>query len=171
MRSALIMVLVVTFVSFWIHLYSAEFMDRGRGLQPLLRVHEPIRGLDADPGVGRQHAAALYGMGRRWSLQLSAHRFLVQGPGERSGGPQGIYCDTRRRYGDDDRAVPALQPTRYAANPGPDAPRKRPMAGRLGAGHGCRGAFARRSSRQISPTPAADLAARRDGRPDSRSAP
>ena len=40
---SLVMMLVVTFVGFLIHLYSAEFMAGRRRLQPVLRLHEPVR--------------------------------------------------------------------------------------------------------------------------------
>ena len=39
--------LVVTGVGFLIHLYSTEYMDRGPGLPPLLRLPEPVHLLDA----------------------------------------------------------------------------------------------------------------------------
>ena len=54
-----------------------------RGLQPLLRLHEPVRRLHAHAGAGRQPAAALPGLGRRGAVQLPADRLLVPGPGER----------------------------------------------------------------------------------------
>ena len=50
---SLVMVLVVTFVGFLIHLYSAEFMRGDDGLQPLLRLHEPLRRVDGDAAAGR----------------------------------------------------------------------------------------------------------------------
>ena len=96
---SLVMIFVVTFVGFLIHLYSAEYMERRRGLQPLLRLHEPVRRLDADPGAGRQPAAAVPGLGRRGAVQLPADRLLVQGPGQRPRGAQGLRRHARRRHG------------------------------------------------------------------------
>ena len=49
---SLVMVLVVTFVGFLIHLYSTEFMMTTR-LQPILRLHEPLRRLDAHSVAGQ----------------------------------------------------------------------------------------------------------------------
>ena len=57
---------------------------------------------------GRQSPSALPGMGRRRSVQLSAHRVLVSRPEKWPGRPQSIHRDPRRRHRPDDRAVSAL---------------------------------------------------------------
>ena len=49
---SLVMVLVVTFVGFLIHIYSAEFMMRRRGLQPFLRLYESVRRVDDHAAAG-----------------------------------------------------------------------------------------------------------------------
>ncbi len=79
---SLIMVVVVAFVSFLIHLYSTEFMIERRWICPVLRLHESVRRLDADVASRGQPASALPGMGRRRPVQLSAHRVLVSRSGE-----------------------------------------------------------------------------------------
>ena len=56
---SLVMMLVVTFVSLLIHLYPDGIHANRRGLQPLLRLHEPVRGLHGDVAAGRQPAAAV----------------------------------------------------------------------------------------------------------------
>ena len=75
---SLIMTLVVTFVSFLIHLYSAESMMESEGYSPLLRLHELVRRFDGDVAAGRQSAAALPRVGRRRTVQLPADRLLVR---------------------------------------------------------------------------------------------
>ena len=105
---SLIMVVVVAFVSFLIHLYSTEFMIGDDGYSRFfaymnLFVASMLTLLLADNLL-----AALPGMGRRRSVQLSAHRVLVSRSGEWPGRTQSIHRDPRRRYRPDDRAVSAL---------------------------------------------------------------
>ena len=64
---SLVMMLVVAFVSFLIHLYSAEFMDERRGLQPVLRLHESLRRLDADAGFWRTTCCCSTWAGKAWA--------------------------------------------------------------------------------------------------------
>ena len=77
-------------------LLDRAYGGRGR-LSPLLRLHEPLRGLHADPRARRQLPPPLPGMGRRRTLQLPPHRFLVPRPGERRRRAQGLHRHARRR--------------------------------------------------------------------------
>ena len=74
---SMVMMLVVT----WRRLSHPPVLhrihDRRGRLQPVFRLHEPLRGRHADPGAGRQSALALPWLGRRRPLQLSADRLLV----------------------------------------------------------------------------------------------
>ena len=105
---SLIMMVVVAFVSFLIHLYSTEFMIERRGIWAVLCLHESVRRLHADTGPRGQPASALSGMGRCGSVQLSAHRFLVSGPGKWPCRPQSIHRDPCRRYRFCDRPLSSL---------------------------------------------------------------
>ena len=49
---SLVMVLVVTFVGFLIHIYSAEFMIEDEGLQPFLCLHESVCRVDDNAAAG-----------------------------------------------------------------------------------------------------------------------
>ncbi len=57
--------------------------DGGGRLQPVLRLHEPLRRLHADPGDGGQPAPPVPGLGRGGVVQLPADRILVHRPGQR----------------------------------------------------------------------------------------
>ena len=145
---------------------------RRRGLQPLLRLHEPVRRLDADPGAGRQPAAALPGLGRRRPVQLPADRLLV---------PATRPTAARRARRSSSRAS-ATRPwpiglfllfTSLGTLDIQELMRagRAAVAGRLGAGRRRGRAAAGRRGRQVGPAAAADLAARRHGRPDAGQRP
>ena len=54
--SRVVMLGVITGVGFLIHLYATGYMARRDGLQPLLRVHEPVRVRDVDARARRRPA-------------------------------------------------------------------------------------------------------------------
>ena len=105
---SLIMTLVVTFVSFLIHLYSAEFMIESEGYSRFfaymnLFVASMVTLLLAD------NLLLLYlgweGVGLCSYLLIG---FWYTDPDKRTGGTQGIHRDPRRRHRDDRRSVLAL---------------------------------------------------------------
>ena len=93
--------------------------------------------------------------------------FWYSDPVNGSAGRKGLHRHARRRHRDGDRPVPALHAPGHARHPDADAARGRAVAGRLRAADRRRGAAARRRGRQVGAAAAADLAARRDGRPDA----
>ena len=136
-----------------------------RGLHAVLHVHEPVRRFDADPGAGRQPAAALPGLGGRRTLQLPAHLLLAEGPAERVLRPQGIHRHARGRHGDDRRPLPAVHAAAHAADPAAAGGRREGVGDGVRRRRGRRPAHARRRRRQVRPGSAADVAPGRDGRP------
>ena len=139
----------------------------GRGLRPLLRLHEPVRVRDADAGARRQPAGALPRLGRRRPLQLPPDRLLPQGTRERLRRAQGVRGHPRRRHRHAARPFAAVPGSGLHRGAGSDGRGSRALAGRVDHGDDHRPAAARRRGRQVGPGAAADLAARRDGRPDA----
>ena len=141
--------------------------DRRRELQPLLRLHEPVRRVDAHAAARKQPSPPLTRMGRCGLVQLSADRLLVPRSGKRAGGPQGVHRNPRRRLRHDGRIVLAVHAAGHAADSGPDAARFPAVA--LGIHlRACGGSFAPgRCGGQIGADSVAGMVARCDGRPDA----
>ena len=77
-RSSAVMILVVTFVGFLIHIYSIGLHGPRPRLPPLLRLPEPVHRRDADPRPRRQPAGDVRRLGGRRPLLVPAHRLLVR---------------------------------------------------------------------------------------------
>jgi NADH:ubiquinone oxidoreductase subunit 4 (subunit M) len=73
----IVMLLVVTFVSLLVHIYSDGLHGARGRLLPLLCLHEFVRFLHAHAGAGRKHRSDVRRVGRRGPLQLLTHRILV----------------------------------------------------------------------------------------------
>ena len=143
----------------------------GRRLQPLLRIHEPVRVRHAHAAAGGQPDAAPARLGGRRALQLPADRLLLQGRGQRPGREQGVHRHPGGRHRHAHGALPALRRTGHPGHPGA-APTRRPaVPAGLGPGGGGGAAAAGRSRGQVRPAPAPDLVAGRHGRPDSGERP
>ena len=82
---SLVMLLVITFVGFLIHLYSSNTCAMTTVLA-ILRIHESLRCRDDHSGPGEQSSAAFSRLGGRRALQFSAHRLLVSGSGNVAAG-------------------------------------------------------------------------------------
>ena len=98
---SLVMVLVVTFVGFLIHIYSAEFMIEDEGYSRFFAYMNLFVASMITLLLGEQPSASLSRVGRRGVVQLSADWLLVPRSRERPGGAQGIYRNPRGRYRDD----------------------------------------------------------------------
>ena len=120
---SLLMMLVVTFVSFLIHLYSAEFMIDDEGYSRFFAYMNLFVASMVTLLLARQSAAALSRLGRSGALQLSADRLLVHGPGEWARRAQGVHRHARGRYRDASRPVSAVPISSARSNSGPDAAR------------------------------------------------
>ena len=94
------MILVVTFVSFWIHLYSLEFMRQDEGYSRFFAYMNLFVASMLTLAARGQSAPAVSRMGGRGPVQLSPDRILVSRSGERLGGSQSVHRHARRRYGD-----------------------------------------------------------------------
>ena len=143
----------------------------GRGLQPLLRLHEPVRLRHAHAAAGGQPDAAAARLGGRGPVQLPADRLLLQGRGQRPGREQGVHRHPGGRHRHADGALSALRRAGHAGHPGAAAARRPAVPAGLGAGGGGGAAPAGRSRGQVGPAPAPDLAAGRHGRPHSGERP
>ena len=136
------MMLVVTFVGFLIHLYSDRVHGRRRGLQPLLRLHEPLRRLHADRWCWPTTCCCCYlgweGVGLCSYLLIG---FWYQDP---ANGRAARKAFVVTRVGDTahgHRPLPALHQPRHAADPGADAAAPRSVARGLGMARRGRGAL------------------------------
>ena len=118
--------------------------ERGRGIQPLLRLHEPVRRLDAGAGPGGQPAVPLSRLGGRRPLQLSPDRLLVSRSRQRARRAQGVRRHPGRRHRDGDRPLRSVHQFGHARDPAADAASRRALAGGIGAADRRGGAAARR---------------------------
>ena len=79
----------------------ARLLDRLHAARPrplaLLRLPEPVHGLDAHPRAGGQLAGAVPGLGAGRPVELPAHRLLVPQADRRRGEQEGIHHEPRRR--------------------------------------------------------------------------
>ena len=160
------MMLVVTFVSFLIHLYSAEFMSDDEGYSRFfaymnLFVASMLVLVLAD------NLLLLYlgweGVGLCSYLLIG---FWYRDPANGRAARKAFIVT---RVGDTAMAIGlfSCSPVGHARHPAADAARRRALAGGIGAADRRGGAAARRRGRQIRAAAAADLAARRHGRPDA----
>ena len=141
------------------------------GLSSLLRLHEPLRSLHADPRAGGQLPPPLPGLGRRGSLQLPPHRFLVSRQGERRA-LRARLSSSRASATSPSCSESSCWPPTSAASASA-RPRGAPRRPGPGVGHGRAGGRPHpgRGPGQIGPASPAYLAARRDGRPLARERP
>ena len=91
------MCLVVSGVSALIHLYSISYMTSDRGLQPLLRLPQLLRLLDAAAGPGGQPGAADRRLGLRRLRLLRADQLLVPAHHGDQRRDEGLRHQRRRR--------------------------------------------------------------------------
>ena len=75
---SLVMMMVVSGVSFVIHIYSHGYMHDDPDYPALLHLSEPLRLLHAHPGLGQQFPAHVRGVGRRGALLVLPDRLLVR---------------------------------------------------------------------------------------------
>ena len=73
-----VMLFIVTFVGFLIHVYSVGYMAPRGGVPALLRVPQPLHGRDADAGARQQLPGDVRGLGGRGALLLPADRLLLR---------------------------------------------------------------------------------------------
>ena len=136
---------------------------RGRGA-PLLRLHGPLRLLDAAARPVREPAAPAGRLGPRRALLVPADRLPPRAAERGRGREEGLHHERRRRRDDGARVLPAhpadrLALVRLGVRVGG---RRRRLVGREPR----RARAARRRRRQVGAAPAPDVAPRRDGRPD-----
>ena len=79
-----LMMVVVTFVSLCVHVYTIGYMARRSRLPALLQLHLAVHVLDADAGDGEQLPAAVLRLGSGGRGLLPADRLLVQAADARS---------------------------------------------------------------------------------------
>ena len=138
-----------------------------RRLQPVLRVHEPVRLRHVDAGAGRQPAGPVPRLGRRRPLQLSADWLFPYRSRKRLRRAQGFRRHARRRHGDAAGSVPAVPGIRHHRHRRGHGGSASGLAGRIVHRDADRPAAARRCRRQVGAGAAADLAAGRHGRSDT----
>ena len=91
------MMVVVTFVSLLVHVYTIGYMARGPGLPALLQLHLAVHLLDADARDEQQLPAAVLRLGSGGPGVVPADRLLVQAPDRDLRQPQGVPGQPRRR--------------------------------------------------------------------------
>ena len=151
---SLIMMLVVTFVSFLIHLYSTEFMIDDDGYSRFFAYMNLFVASMLTLLLANNLLLLYLGWEGVGPVQLFAHRLLVSGSGERRGRPQGVHRDPRRRYRHGDRPVSAFPRSGHAPDPGTDAAGLAKLAHRVARRHRGRAVAAGRRSGQIGATAA-----------------
>ena len=106
---------------------------RRPALLPLLRLHEPVLRLDADPGARLELPRHLPRVGGRRAVLVPAHLVLVRAPRRGDRRQEGVHHHPHRRLRLHDRDVPDLLEGRHARLLGarrgeqarPEAPRPR----------------------------------------------
>ena len=96
-RLSATMMLVVTFVSLMVHIYTIGYMADDPGLPALLLLHLALHVLDADAGDGEQLPAALLRLGGGGPGFLPADRLLVHAPDGDLREPEGVPGEPGRR--------------------------------------------------------------------------
>ncbi|XQU68003.1 hypothetical protein OJJOAM_000734 [Cupriavidus sp. H18C1] len=168
------MMVVVTFVSLMVHIYTVGYMQGDPRLQPLLRLHLAVHLLDADAGDEQQLPAAVLRLGSGGPRLVSADRLLVHPSDRDLRQPEGLPGQPRRRLRLHPRHRPAAglqrQPELHRG-----VRRARPAGDRDLPGHRLDDADGgmhlpvHRRDGQVGAIPAARVAAGLDGRPDPRS--
>ncbi len=102
------MLLVVTVVGFFIHLYSTEYMKDDPRYARFFAYMNLFVGSMLLLGARRQPPAPLSRLGRRGALQLSADWVLVPGASQRRCGAQSVRRHAGGRCVHGGRAVPSL---------------------------------------------------------------
>ena len=142
---------------------------RRRALLALLRVSEPVRGLDARARHGLQLPHDLHGLGRRGPVFVPPHLVLVRARLRSSGRQEGLHHEPRRRLRLHAGDVPHLPEARDAQLRSARHERPRPEGHRRVAGvdrDRDRIAVVPRRDGQERAAAAAHLVARRHGRSD-----
>ena len=83
-RLSALMMVVVTFVSLMVHIYTIGYMADDPGYQRFFSLHLAVHLLDADAGDGEQLPAAVLRLGGGGPGVLPADRLLVHAPRARS---------------------------------------------------------------------------------------
>jgi NADH-quinone oxidoreductase subunit L len=91
------MMLVVTFVSLMVHIYTIGYMHEDPGYQRFFSIHLAVYVLDADAGDVEQLLAAVLWLGGCGPGFLSADRFLVHPADGDFRQPEGLPGQPRRR--------------------------------------------------------------------------
>ena len=128
------MILVVSGVSFLIHVYSVAYMAGDRGLRALLRVPQLLRLLDAAAGPGGQLRAADRGLGVRGRGVVSPDLVLVPARDGHLRRDQGVRDerDRRRRPGRRPRSCCSTPPAR-STTPASSRARRTPSSRTTGS--------------------------------------
>ncbi len=92
-----LMMMVVSFVSLMVHVYTIGYMADDPGLYPLLRLHLAVHVLHADAGDGEQLPAVVLRLGGGRTGVVPADRILVHAPDGNLRQPQGVSGQSRRR--------------------------------------------------------------------------
>ena len=130
---SLVMMLVVTFVSFLIHLYSAEFMSEDEGYSRYFAYMNLFVASMLVLVLADNLLLPLSRLGRRRSVQLPADRLLVSGFSQRARRAQGVHRHPRGRHRDGDRPLHSVHQFGDARDPAADATSHRALAGGIGA--------------------------------------
>ena len=165
---SVLMILIVSGVSFLIHLYSVAYMEGDRGLCALLRVPQLLRLLDAAARPGGQLHPPDRRLGVRRRRVVPADLVLVPPRDGHLRRDQGVRDERDRRRRPGRRHVPPVRRHRRARLRGRVRGRsERVRRERRAAGGGVH-LPAGRSVREVRPDPAAHVAPGRDGGPDAR---
>ena len=103
-----VMLLAVTFIGFWIVVFSIGYMHGSPGFPRYFAVGQPVPGVDDPAGAGRQLPADVRRLGGRRAVQLPADRLLAPQAVGRGRGPEGVPGHPARRRRADPRHLPAL---------------------------------------------------------------
>ncbi len=97
-RLSALMMVVVTFVSLMVHVYTIGYMHDDDGYNALLQLHLPVHVLHADAGDVEQFPAAVLRLGSRGRGVLPADRLLVHPADRHIRQPQGLPGQPRGRF-------------------------------------------------------------------------
>ena len=164
-----VMILVVTFVGFFIHVYSTGYMGHDAGYARYMSYLNLFMFAMLTLVLGANYAGAVRGLGGRRPLLVPADRLLVRQAERGRRGQEGVHRQPHRRRGLRARDVPDLLHLRQPGLPHRDGRGRAPAGGvdLDGALTADRPLPVRRRQRQERADPALRLAARRHGRPDA----
>ena len=146
--------------------HSPLALDRVHARRPrlpeVLRLPEPLRGVDAPPRPRQQPPVHLRGVGGRGGVLVLAGVVLVRARQRRQRGQEGLPLQPARRRGFSDRHLPRLLED---GNAHLHRHLLAPVRHRRRHGHGGVSPAVRRRRRQVGPAPPVPVAGRRHGRP------